>query len=260
MRIAHRATDIGPASSSGGLEAGGQITAADAMLFALIFPVGLYLDRTVEFAVQATGSVLVWIVLLRFLHRARGDLRVIIIACLAWSTFGEVFASLIWGLYRYRLYNVPMFVPPGHVLMLLLALFLAERLRGALVAVAGVTAFAYAVYALSTSKDVISVILTPIFITCLIVGGKRQIYAATFLLAIALELYGTWLGNWRWQSAAPWIDVSMANPPICIGALYCARDAISGITLGWVRGRQRRSHERQIAEQPAALSARPGTA
>src|SRR6476646_3234021 len=109
------------------LHAEGQITALDALLIVLVISAGLWLDRTVELPVQAMGSVIVWGVMLRLLHGARGDLRIMIIACLAWSTFGEVFASLIWGLYKYRLYNIPMFVPPGHVLMLLLALFIAKR-------------------------------------------------------------------------------------------------------------------------------------
>src|SRR5262249_54789768 len=30
------------------------------------------------------------------------------------ATCGEVIGSLIWGLYHYRLANIPAFVPPGH--------------------------------------------------------------------------------------------------------------------------------------------------
>jgi len=230
------------------LQAGGQITAADALLIVLVIGAGLLLDRTVELPVQATGSVIVWAVMLRLLHRARGDLRVIIIACLAWSSFGEVFASLIWGLYKYRLYNIPMFVPPGHVLMLLLALFAAERWRRLVLTAAPVIAVSYAVFALSMHRDMFSVLLTPLFVATLLMGRRREVYSATFLLAVVLELYGTWLGNWRWADTASWLDLSMANPPICIGALYCLRDVLSGATLSWIRGWKQRRQEEDIAE------------
>jgi hypothetical protein len=258
MRVDRRAIGVDARAATPQLSADGQITAADALLMVLIIAVGRYLDRFVELPVQVAGSVAVWAVMLRFLNRSRSDLRVIIIACLAWSSLGEAFASLVWGLYKYRLYNIPMFVPPGHVLMLLVALFLAERARWFMLAIAPVVAVGYAVYALFTSQDMFSVIVTPIFVASLIVGRKRDVYAATFLLAIALELYGTWLGNWRWASTAPWLDLSMANPPICIGALYCARDAMAGFTLTWLRHWQRRARAQAGIIQPTTLSARGG--
>src|SRR2546428_12623016 len=34
--------------------------------------------------------------------------------CVVVATGFEIFGSLIWGVYRYRLHNVPLFVPPGH--------------------------------------------------------------------------------------------------------------------------------------------------
>ena len=36
------------------------------------------------------------------------------LSCIAIATAGELFLSLVWGLYTYRLENVPMFVPPGN--------------------------------------------------------------------------------------------------------------------------------------------------
>src|ERR1017187_6727631 len=43
--------------------------------------------------------------------------RPALIACLIIATAGEIFLSLVWGLYEYRLHNIPLFVPPGHVLL-----------------------------------------------------------------------------------------------------------------------------------------------
>jgi hypothetical protein len=238
-----------------GLQAAEQISTADAVLMLFTFLGGLLLDRTLELPAQTAGSVLVWAVMLRALHRAHGDLRVIIIACLAWSSLGEVIGSLIWGLYKYRLYNIPMFVPPGHVLMLLVALYVAQHMRAIVLAVAPATAVGYAAYAHFSGSDIFSVAITPLFFVALLLGRNRQVYAATFLLAIGLELYGTWLGNWRWELRAPGLDLTMANPPLCIGALYCLRDALAGRSTEWLRSLRHAVREPDVLQQPAALSA-----
>jgi hypothetical protein len=134
-------------------------------------------------------------------------------------------------------------------------LFLAERYRAWVIGAGTTIALAYAVYALNARIDMISVALTPIFIASLIIGRKRHIYAATFLAVIPLELYGTWMGNWRWHEIAPGLDLTMANPPICIGAAYCARDAISSFIVDLRRRWQRRKADTEIAEREPALSA-----
>lgn len=208
-----------------------QLDAADALLIVLTIAGGLICERTVELPAQMAVGVLVWAVLLRFLHRARGDLRVLMLGCLAWSTAGEIFCSLVWGIYKYRLYNIPLFVPPGHVLMMLLAFYVGARLPRLCVTLAPAVAIGYALYAAGTGTDLLSVLLTPVLIAVLVFARNRELYAATFLLAAALELYGTRLGNWLWMPNAPVLDLSMANPPLCIGAAYCLRDALASITL-----------------------------
>ena len=40
----------------------------------------------------------------------------------------------------------------------------------------------------------------------------RPLYASTFLLALALELYGTWLGNWTWAREVP-VDRARHDQP-----------------------------------------------
>ena len=259
MHFDRREIRVGASASAARLEADFQITGRQAALFAVSILLGLYVDQKIELWGQLATSLAVWVVMLRLMHRARGELRVLVLACLVWSTFGEIVGSLLWGLYTYRLYNVPPFVPPGHVLMMGLALFLAQRYRTWVLAAAPAIALAYALYALSARVDMVSVALTPILVAWLIIGRNRDIYAATFLAVIPLELYGTWMGNWRWHEIAPGLDLSMANPPICIGAAYCARDAISSLTVDVWRRWQRRRGNAEITEQQPALSA-PGSA
>src|SRR5688572_10321628 len=106
---------------------------------------------------QALVSVAIWFLLFYLLRDLETGERRALIACLVIATAGELFLSLVWGLYTYRLGNVPMFVPPGHVLLLLLGMTLAERMtKGAADAILGCAAV-YAVAAATTGIDTFAV-------------------------------------------------------------------------------------------------------
>ena len=53
--------------------------------------------------------------------------------------------------------------------------------------------------------------------------GQKLVWV---LGALALELYGTWLGNWTWAVDVPRLDLVTTNPPGAAGAFYCALDAL----------------------------------
>lgn len=197
-----------------------------AIAIGLTVALGLALDQKVEIWGQLATGIWCWGLVLWLAHRARGELRTMLIACLAISTAGEVFASLFWGLYTYRLGNVPPFIPPGHVLMWLAALYLAAHGPRWLVGAAIGLASAWAGFSWYSGVGRISVPMAGLFLATLLLGGFSRVCAATFLLALPLELYGTWLGNWTWAKEAPWIHLGMTNPPVCAGGLYCVRDAL----------------------------------
>jgi hypothetical protein len=73
-------------------------------------------------------SLLAWAVFARLWYVSAASQRPALLACLVYATAGEVFLSLAWGLYDYRLGNIPLFVPPGHVLLFFLGTQLASRL------------------------------------------------------------------------------------------------------------------------------------
>src|SRR4051795_3717095 len=78
---------------------------------------GLLLDyHWVRFG-QIAASAVAWMVCFGLFARADAKSRPALVACLAIATAGEIFLSLVWGLYQYRLGNIPLFVPPGHVLL-----------------------------------------------------------------------------------------------------------------------------------------------
>ena len=53
------------------------------------------------------------------------------------ATVGEVTGSLVWGVYHYRLHNLPLFIPPAHGLVYLSGIALSRSLRARAVVVGG---------------------------------------------------------------------------------------------------------------------------
>jgi hypothetical protein len=188
--------------------------------------VGLAIDVRVDLAGQLAVSAAVWAVLLYLLRQIDRAERRILGACLAFATAGEIALSLGWGLYAYRLDNIPLFVPPGHVLMLMLGVSLARHVSPRIaLAVIGAALF-YALAATICGIDSFAAALALVLIaTSLALPAHRALYASTFVLALALELYGTWLGNWTWIAAVPALGLTTTNPPVLAGAFYAALDA-----------------------------------
>lgn len=193
---------------------------------------GLALDIGTSIVGQFALSGAVWMVLLWLLYRVERDLRFGLMACLVIATAGELFLSLVWGLYTYRLANVPLFVPPGHVLLLLLGLsmayYLPEKAALAIIGGAGVYTLAAAAMGADTLALPLFLILA---VASLAMPAQRRLYASTFVLSLGLELYGTWLGNWSWAREVPGMALVTTNPPGIAGAFYCALDCLVAVAV-----------------------------
>jgi len=193
---------------------------------ALTVILGLPLDKAGGIPGQVVVSVWTWALFLVLLARINQQLRIPLMLCLVISTLGECGLSLVWGLYVYRLQNVPFFVPPGHVLLFALGLTFAPHLpRWSLVVVAAFAA-GYGATAFVTSTDTFSSALAVLLLVFMAFGRHRRLYAMMFVISLLMELYGTWIGNWAWAPAVPGLPLTSANPPLCVGALYCALDLL----------------------------------
>jgi hypothetical protein len=212
----------------------------DEALAASVFVLGLWLDRQWPVAGQLATSALAWTVFLRLAHRADDDVRLRLWFCLVWAAVGEIFCSLVWGLYTYRLENIPFFVPPGHVLLFWLGLRLAPRLSPAwadrLTLVYLLIAASLALWGLDQFSLLLILAYSVVYWA---MPRQRPLLALMFLAATALEFYGTALGAWRWAPVTPVLDLVTTNPPFAAGAFYCMLDAVVMITLA-VRGRASR--------------------
>jgi uncharacterized protein YndB with AHSA1/START domain len=153
------------------------------------------------------------------------------------ATSVELFCSVIWGIYRYRWGNVPLFVPPGHGLLYLFAL---RAARTPLMATYGRTvgrvalacATIWAIGGLTVGPlitgrvDALGALLWPIFVW-LMRKPAAVIYAASFFITAELELLGTGFGTWTWAAAAPVTHLPAGNPPSVIAGGYCLLDAVA---------------------------------
>jgi hypothetical protein len=202
---------------------------------------GLAADVRTGILGQLAISAVFWAEFLWLCRLAEPRERASLVACLAVSTAGELFLSLAWGLYTYRLGNVPLFVPPGHVMMYLLAFPLARRLTpsasilrarnarfgGPAVAIAWIAAL-YAIVAAFLGVDTLALLLLAgLAVMMFAMPAERPLLIATLLACLALELYGTGLGVWTWGRDVPYLGLTTTNPPALSGAFYGVRDALT---------------------------------
>jgi hypothetical protein len=189
---------------------------------------GLWADIHTDLPGQLAIGAVVWGLLLGLIAPLPAPERRMYLACIAIATAGELFLSLVWGLYTYRLGNVPMFVPPGHALMLMLGVALTHRMpemvARAILGGAGV----YTLLAAVTGLDTLAVPLYLMLgVSVLALPAHARLFASSFVLTLTLELYGTALGNWYWDREVPWVGLVTTNPPAIAGAFYCTLHALT---------------------------------
>lgn len=215
------------------------MNAAFAAVVAATIVCGLALDATRLPWSQGAVDVLAWSLFALLVWRSAAAERAALVACLLFATAGEVVLALVWRIYDYRLGNLPLFVPPGHVLLYALGCWLALRVPSGVTAATSALVALVAIALALEGRDQLSLALAVMFVLCMRYGPAPRLYAVMFVLALAMELWGTWLGNWTWRSRAPGLDWTTLNPPFAAGAFYCVLD--------WLVGLVRRAHQARLA-------------
>jgi hypothetical protein len=220
----------------------------------------LALDHFASYPQQLALGAVTWLVLGLWLVRSPLDRRVQALGVVAFATVGEVTGSLLWGVYHYRLHNLPLFVPPAHGIVYLTGLALATSLRPrarTLVAAAAVAAASWGLLGLTVlpRRDVAGAVGVPLLLLFLWRSRNRVVYASVFLVVAALELYGTAIGTWRWERALPGLGIPDGNPPSGVASGYVWFDVMALLTaplalylVDLIRRRGRRDDLRAVAE------------
>ncbi len=200
-------------------------------LVPLVIVCGLAFDQHGGALGQPMVVGVTWLAFGALLLRTDVAGRTMMLTCLVYATVGEVLLSLVWQVYDYRLGNLPLFVPPGHVLLFLLGLSVAPRVTPAIVRVVTVGAVGVVAVLAFTARDTFSAVLVAVFVASVVRGRHRALYATMFVLALIMELYGTWLGNWHWNASVGTTGLVTLNPPVAAGAFYCALDLLVMLSM-----------------------------
>jgi len=183
----------------------------------------LWLDRASaggSIWLQRSLGVLTWGVLLMALRRVTPMVRVQTCVVVAFATLVEYVFSPTLEVYLYRFENVPMYVPPGHGLVYLSAYalghtpFVERHLRAAVGAVL-VVGGAWAAYGwlLAERPDALGAFWFACLVAFLLWGPSRPVYVGAFVVVSYLEVVGTELRTWVWQTEDPILGVTIGNPP-----------------------------------------------
>jgi hypothetical protein len=195
----------------------------------------LAVDTQVPLRGQLVLGAVTWLALIAaarsFPLERRAQVAVVVCA----ATLAEVTGSIIWGVYTYRLHNLPTFVPPAHGLVFVAGVALSDALRNharALVAIAATAAAAWGVLGLSVlpRRDAAGAVGVPLLLAFLWRSRARAAYAGVFLVVACLELYGTAIGTWRWATELPGLGIPDGNPPSGVASGYVWFD-VMGLLL-----------------------------
>jgi hypothetical protein len=192
------------------------------------------IDVEVGLGGQLVLGVATWLVLLAALRplTPEGRLRALLVVVAA--TCMEVLGSIVWGVYTYRLHNLPLFVPPGHGLVYLTGLQLtrtrlvAGHQRAFLALVAAIAlGWGLAGLTILPRRDVSGALGMSVFLVFLLRGRARILYGAVFLVVAVLELTGTAVGVWAWKGTVPGLELPSGNPPSGAASGYVLFDIVA---------------------------------
>jgi hypothetical protein len=201
----------------------------------------LAVDTQVDLHGQLALGALTWIVLIIAAWPLTAERRTQVAVVICAATVAELTGSILWGVYSYRLHNLPTFVPPAHGLVFMAGLGLSEGLRRhsrALVLVAGGAAALWGVLGLTVLPrlDAAGALGVPLLLAFLWRSRARAAYAGVFLVVAALELYGTAIGTWRWAEKLPGLGIPDGNPPSGVASGYVWFDVMALVFAPWVLG------------------------
>jgi hypothetical protein len=197
----------------------------------------LGLDRYASYPEQLGLGVLVALVFVAALARVALEVRVQALGVVCFATIGEVTGSLVWGVYHYRLHNLPLFIPPAHGLVYLSGVALSRSLRDRAVvwaAAAGAAVWGIAGLTVLPRPDVAGAVGVPLLLVFLWRSRWRATYAGVFLVVAALELYGTSIGTWRWAHELPGLGIADGNPPSGVASGYVWFDVMALLVAPWL--------------------------
>jgi hypothetical protein len=197
----------------------------------------LWLDRAGIIPQLLLGGC-VWLLLAAVFVRHRHLAPETLIA-VAIATTGECILSLGLNIYGYRSGGVPLYVPPGHGVVYLLALQSSEHIRRYERLIVGTTFVFGSIAAVTMALLVRDTFGLACWIVTLLIAStsdRRLLMATCVAFTSVLEIAGTLAGNWRWHFDQGLL--SSGNPPVGVVLLYCCLDLLTLMALNAILSRR----------------------
>jgi hypothetical protein len=214
--------------------------ATDAAVVSLVIAtlaIGIAVDASGAWWAQPSVSAATWVVLAWIVSRSTPASRRELAVCVVLATLGELFLKDVWGLYTYRLGNLPLFIPPGHAIVYAASVRVSRSMPRWLPAIVATGFGGYVGYAALRGFDTFGLLWFAAFLAYVIFSANRRLCAMLFVFALAIEVYGTRLGGWRYFTTEPWFGLTTTNPPLWVGAIYCTLETLvrCATVVLWVR-------------------------
>jgi len=193
---------------------------------------GLLPDAWAEWPV----NVWCWAVFAVIFRQADRKERIEMIAVVALATPMELFFSEIWLVYEYQRDFMPLFVPAGHYFLFDLGRRGAALLREDMALPILLPFIPLVAYGAWTGGDTSGVFMLLLVLAFTKWGPQPRLYAAMAWAALAMEIWGTYLGNWAWAAEVPWTGLTAWNPPLLVGAFYCFGDVLVNLCVAKFQG------------------------
>jgi hypothetical protein len=197
---------------------------------------GLFLDSNYMHAITPYAQHMATVVMLTgfgiLYYRSTSRLREQMLYAVFIGFVGEHLFSIGLGMYTYRLGNIPHYVPPGHAIVLMAAIYfcketIVKKHRKLLENIITIFILVYATMFLVFAGDVFGFVMSILVIILLRNKPRERLFYLTMYVVVAfLEIIGTSYGCWYWPETA-WDVIPFlksANPPSGISLFYFLLD------------------------------------
>ena len=204
------------------------------VVYILTIVIGLWVDQNgTDWPLKGEYivNIVVWSIFASIFAQGERVERIEMLTVLAFATPMELFFTEVWHLYEYREGMMPLFVPAGHWFLFDLGRRFSKHLPEHWAWPSIVPFAPLSIYFAYQGIDTSGLLLLLALFGFMQWGPERRLYATMAWLALAMELWGTYLGNWAWFAEVPWTPLTAWNPPLLCGVVYALGDLLVNVTV-----------------------------
>ena len=210
------------------------------VVYILTISIGLWVDQNgTDWPLKGEYivNIVVWSIFAAIFAQVDRVERIEMLTVLAFATPMELFFTEVWHLYEYREGLMPLFVPAGHWFLFDLGRRFSKHLPEHWAWPSIVPFVPLSIYFAYQGIDTSGLLLLLALFGFMQWGPERRLYATMAWLALAMELWGTYLGNWAWFAEVPWTPLTAWNPPLLCGVVYALGDLLVNVTVNQFTGK-----------------------